>query len=588
MNRLLPYFKKYRLRSIMAPLFKCLEACFELFVPLVVADMIDTGIRTQDVSYIVSRGALLLLLAFIGLACSITAQYFAATAAAGIGRSISDSLFSHIMDLGYKEIDDIGTAKLLTRISSDVTRVQTGINMFLRLFMRSPFIVFGSVIMAFTVDPGSAMIFVGLVIVLMIIVFGILIGTMPYYNKVQQSMDRVTLLTRETMSGQRVIRAFNRQEKEKSDFLEENGRLLHFQLFAGKISALMNPLTLAAVNIGIVCLLYTGAMQVNIGSLTQGETIALVNYMNQILVELIKLANLIILISRALTSMNRINEIMDVENSMDKNDRKARVFSSENEAAPADTPYMEFRNVSFSYNDNKAMALTDISFSLDKGESIGIIGGTGSGKSTLINLIPRFYEVSSGSILINGRDLRELDRKELRSRIGLVPQKAGLFAMSLKDNLRLGAPDASEDALLKAMEDAQGSEILTIKKGGLDAAIEQDGRNLSGGQRQRVTIARALARDPEILILDDAASALDFATDARLRKALKNYSGRMTVFIVSQRVSAVRDCDSIIVLQNGHMAGMGKHKELLLGCPTYREICETQMTREEVERDEIA
>ncbi len=572
----------------MAPLFKCLEACFELFVPLVVADMIDTGIRTQDVSYIVSRGALLLLLAFIGLACSITAQYFAATAAAGIGRSISDSLFSHIMDLGYKEIDDIGTAKLLTRISSDVTRVQTGINMFLRLFMRSPFIVFGSVIMAFTVDPGSAMIFVGLVIVLMIIVFGILIGTMPYYNKVQQSMDRVTLLTRETLSGQRVIRAFNRQEKEKSDFLEENGRLLHFQLFAGKISALMNPLTLAAVNIGIVCLLYTGAMQVNIGSLTQGETIALVNYMNQILVELVKLANLIILISRALTSMNRINEIMDVENSMDKNDRKARVSSSENEAAPADTPYMEFRNVSFSYNDNKAMALTDISFSLDKGESIGIIGGTGSGKSTLINLIPRFYEVSSGSILINGRDLRELDRKELRSRIGLVPQKAGLFAMSLKDNLRLGAPDASEDALLKAMEDAQGSEILTIKKGGLDAAIEQDGRNLSGGQRQRVTIARALARDPEILILDDAASALDFATDARLRKALKNYSGRMTVFIVSQRVSAVRDCDSIIVLQNGHMAGMGKHKELLLGCPTYREICETQMTREEVERDEIA
>ena len=572
----------------MAPLFKCLEACFELFVPLVVADMIDTGIRTQDVSYIVSRGALLLLLAFIGLACSITAQYFAATAAAGIGRSISDSLFSHIMDLGYKEIDDIGTAKLLTRISSDVTRVQTGINMFLRLFMRSPFIVFGSVIMAFTVDPGSAMIFVGLVIVLMIIVFGILIGTMPYYNKVQQSMDRVTLLTRETLSGQRVIRAFNRQEKEKSDFLEENGRLLHFQLFAGKISALMNPLTLAAVNIGIVCLLYTGAMQVNIGSLTQGETIALVNYMNQILVELVKLANLIILISRALTSMNRINEIMDVENSMDKNDRKAKASSSENEAAPADTPYMEFRNVSFSYNDNKAMALTDISFSLDKGESIGIIGGTGSGKSTLINLIPRFYEVSSGSILINGRDLRELDRKELRSRIGLVPQKAGLFAMSLKDNLRLGAPDASEDTLLKAMEDAQGSEILTIKKGGLDAAIEQDGRNLSGGQRQRVTIARALARDPEILILDDAASALDFATDARLRKALKNYSGRMTVFIVSQRVSAVRDCDSIIVLQNGHMAGMGKHKELLLGCPTYREICETQMTREEVERDEIA
>ena len=572
----------------MAPLFKCLEACFELFVPLVVADMIDTGIRTQDVSYIVSRGALLLLLAFIGLACSITAQYFAATAAAGIGRSISDSLFSHIMDLGYKEIDDIGTAKLLTRISSDVTRVQTGINMFLRLFMRSPFIVFGSVIMAFTVDPGSAMIFVGLVIVLMIIVFGILIGTMPYYNKVQQSMDRVTLLTRETLSGQRIIRAFNRQEKEKSDFLEENGRLLHFQLFAGKISALMNPLTLAAVNIGIVCLLYTGAMQVNIGSLTQGETIALVNYMNQILVELVKLANLIILISRALTSMNRINEIMDMENSMDKNDRKAKASSSENEAAPADTPYMEFRNVSFSYNDNKAMALTDISFSLDKGESIGIIGGTGSGKSTLINLIPRFYEVSSGSILINGRDLRELDRKELRSHIGLVPQKAGLFAMSLKDNLRLGAPDASEDALLKAMEDAQGSEILTIKKGGLDAAIEQDGRNLSGGQRQRVTIARALARDPEILILDDAASALDFATDARLRKALKNYSGRMTVFIVSQRVSAVRDCDSIIVLQNGHMAGMGKHKELLLGCPTYREICETQMTREEVERDEIA
>ena len=576
----------------MAPLFKCLEACFELFVPLVVADMIDTGIASHDSGYILTRGVLLLLLAVIGLVCSITAQYFAATAAAGIGRTISDDLFSHIMGLGYKEIDDIGTAKLLTRISSDVTRVQSGINMFLRLFMRSPFIVFGAVIMAFTVDPKSAMIFVALVIVLLIIVFGILIGTMPYYGKVQSSVDRVTLLTRETLSGQRVIRAFNRQEKEKADFLEENGRLLSFQLFAGKISALMNPLTMVVVNIGIICLLYTGGLQVQVGDLTQGQTIALVNYMNQILVELVKLANLIILISRALTSMKRINEIMDVKNSMDAVTESFRAARAGSDGADEDAsaPYLEFRDVSFSYDDTKTKArvLEDISFTVDRGDSIGIIGGTGSGKSTLINLIPRYYDVTSGSILMNGRDIRSEDPEGLRARIGVVPQKAGLFAMSLRDNLRLGNPDASDELLLKSMEDAQGSEILEKKEGGLDHAIEQDGRNLSGGQRQRVTIARALAKEPEILILDDAASALDFATDARLRKSLRTYSGRMTVFIVSQRVSAVRNCDRIIVLANGHIEGIGTHKELLLGCPTYREICETQMTKEEVARDEIA
>ena len=576
----------------MAPLFKCLEACFELFVPLVVADMIDTGITAHDSGYILTRGVLLLLLAVIGLVCSITAQYFAATAAAGIGRTISDDLFSHIMGLGYKEIDDIGTAKLLTRISSDVTRVQSGINMFLRLFMRSPFIVFGAVIMAFTVDPKSAMIFVALVIVLLIIVFGILIGTMPYYGKVQSSVDRVTLLTRETLSGQRVIRAFNRQEKEKADFLEENGRLLSFQLFAGKISALMNPLTMVVVNIGIICLLYTGGLQVQVGDLTQGQTIALVNYMNQILVELVKLANLIILISRALTSMKRINEIMDVKNSMDAVTESFRAAQAGSDGVDEDVsaPYLEFRDVSFSYDDTKTKArvLEDISFTVDRGDSIGIIGGTGSGKSTLINLIPRYYDVTSGSILMNGRDIRSEDPKGLRARIGVVPQKAGLFAMSLRDNLRLGNPDASDELLLKSMEDAQGSEILEKKEGGLDHAIEQDGRNLSGGQRQRVTIARALAKEPEILILDDAASALDFATDARLRKSLRTYSGRMTVFIVSQRVSAVRNCDRIIVLANGHIEGIGTHKELLLGCPTYREICETQMTKEEVARDEIA
>ncbi len=577
----------------MAPLFKCLEACFELFVPLVVADMIDTGIPAHDAGYILTRGALLLLLAVIGLICSVTAQYFAATAAAGMGRSISNDLFSHILDLGYKEIDQIGTSKLLTRISSDVTRVQTGINMFLRLFMRSPFIVFGAVIMAFTVDPRSAVIFVVLVIILSLIVFGILIGTMPYYNKVQQSMDRVTLLTREALSGQRVIRAFNREEREQAEFLEENSRLLSFQLFAGKISALMNPLTMVAVNFGIVCLLYTGAIQVNMGSLSQGQTIALVNYMNQILIELVKLANLIILISRALTSMKRINEIMEIKNSMDT------VAAPADMALPADketcepcaaspqTPFISFRDVAFSYGGHKNV-LEHISFDASKGDSIGIIGGTGAGKSTLINLIPRFYDVSEGSIYIDGRDIREQDIHKLRARIGVVPQKAGLFAMSLRDNLKLGAPDASDEALLRAMEDAQGSEIIALKEGGLDHLIEQDGRNLSGGQRQRVTIARALSRDPEILILDDAASALDFATDARLRKSLKKYSGHMTVFIVSQRVSAVRDCDSIIVLSGGHIAGIGRHRELLLGCPTYREICETQMTREEVERDEIA
>ena len=565
----------------MAPLFKCLEACFELFVPLVVADMIDIGISSHDTGYILSRGALLLLLAIVGLISSVTAQYFSATAAAGIGKSISNDLFAHIMTLGYKEIDEIGTSRLLTRISSDVTRVQSGINMFLRLFMRSPFIVFGSVIMAFTVDPGTASIFVVLVLILLIIVFGILLGTMPYYNKVQQSVDKVTLLTKETLSGQRVIRAFNREEAERQGFAAENDRLLSFQLFAGKISALMNPLTTVAVNIGIVCLLYSGAIKVDIGGLTQGQVIALVNYMNQILVELIKLANLIILISRALTSMHRINEIMEVENSMSTE-------ASDRAEGEKDAPAIEFRDVSFSYGKGKHKILSHISFSVGKGESIGIIGGTGSGKSTLINLIPRLYDVDEGSILINGRDVRTEDPSELRRSIGLVPQKAGLFAMSLRDNLKLGNPDASDELLIQAMDDAQASELLKIKEGGLSHRIEQDGRNLSGGQRQRVTIARALAKEPEILILDDAASALDFATDARLRKRLREYSGRMTVVIVSQRVSAVRDCDRIITLQGGSIAGIGTHRELLLGCPTYREICETQMTEEEVKRDEIA
>ena len=604
----------------MAPLFKCLEACFELFVPLVVADMIDIGISTHDIGYILSRGGLLFLLALVGLITSLTAQYFSATAAAGIGKSISNDLFSHILSLGYREIDEIGTAKLLTRISSDVTRVQSGINMFLRLFMRSPFIVFGAVVMAFSVDAKTASIFVVLVIILLIIVFGILIGTMPYYGRVQQSVDRVTLLTRETLSGQRVIRAFNRQEQEKKDFAEENDRLLSFQLFAGKISALMNPLTTAVVNIGIICLLYSGAIQVNVGDLSQGQVIALVNYMNQILVELIKLANLIILISRALTSMHRINEIMDVQNPMTSEqaiepselsepegksrntvsleasealntsdeDGSSASFADMAKASASPAPIVEFKDVSFSYGNGSAHVLNDISFSAAKGESIGIIGGTGSGKSTLINLIPRFYDIDEGEILIDGKDIRRLDIKELRRRIGLVPQKAGLFAMSLRDNLRLGNPDAEDELLLRSMDDAQASELLEIKEGGLDHMIEQDGRNLSGGQRQRVTIARALSKEPEILILDDAASALDFATDARLRKRLKEYSGRMTVFIVSQRVSAVRDCTRIIVLSNGSIAGIGSHKELLCDCPTYREICETQMTEEEVKRDEIA
>ncbi len=579
MKRLLPYFKKYRLRSVTAPLFKCFEACFELLIPLVVSDMIDKGIGGADTFYIISRGLLLLLLAVVGLLCAICAQYFAATAAAGIGRDISNDLFSHIMTLGYKEIDEVGTAKLLTRISSDVTRVQNGINMFLRLFMRSPFIVFGAVIMAFTVDIRAALVFVVMVPVLMVIVFGILIGTMPYYKKVQGSLDKVTLLTKETLSGQRVIRAFNRQEKEKEDFKTENDRLVSFQLFAGKISALMNPLTTVVVDLCIVCLLYTGAVRVNVGGLSQGDTIALINYMNQILTELIKLADLIILISRALSSMNRINEIMDIHVSME--DMKASDTTEKTDA------FIAFQDVSFAYPGHSP-ALSDISFEVSRGESIGVIGGTGAGKTTLIDLIPRYYDVTDGRVLIEGRDIRGLHRAELRKRVGVVPQKAELFAMSLRDNLKLGNESATDEELIDAMEKAQASEILSLKEGGLDAWIEQDGRNLSGGQRQRVTIARALAKSPEVLILDDSASALDLATDARLRRALKDLRDRPTVFIVSQRVSAVRDCDKIIVLSNGHIEGIGSHKTLIKDCHIYREICESQMTREEVERDEKA
>ena len=570
---------RYPLYSVMAPLFKCLEACFELLVPLVVARMIDVGIANGDMGYIVRYGGLMILLGLIGLICAISAQWFSAFVAVRTATALRSELFSHILRLGYADIDSIGTSTLLTRMTSDINQVQTGVNMFLRLFMRSPFIVFGAVLMAFTVDVRGALIFVVTVPVLALIVFGILLGTMPLYRRVQAQLDRVTLHTRENLLGVRVVRAFGMEEREMEAFQKANDKLRGFQVFVGKLSALLNPLTVVVINLAIVALLWQGGKQVQLGLLTQGGIVALVNYMSQILVELVKLANLIIMISRAIACMNRIDAVFAVKNPIEE-----KIGASESALPSAGAPAVLFDHVGFAYPKAQGESLRDVSFRAERGQTIGVIGGTGSGKTTLINLIPRFYDVSRGSLLIGGVDVRQQNVQDLRARIGLVPQKALLFAGSLRDNMKWGRKDATDEEILHALSVAQAMDIVEKKQEGLDFMIEQGGRNLSGGQRQRLTIARAVLRRPEILILDDSASALDFATDAALRRAIHAETDDMTVFLISQRAVTVKDADRILVLDDGAAAGFGTHAELLRDCEVYREICFSQMSEEEVRR----
>ena len=605
MKRVFSYMKDYKLESILGPLFKMLEASFELFVPLVVARMVDVGIRGRDSGYILKMGGVLVLLALIGLACSLTAQYFAAKAATGAATSLRNDLFSHIGRLSYTEIDTVGTSTLITRMTSDINQVQSGINMTLRLLLRSPFVVFGAMVMAFTVDVRSAFVFVVTIPVLCVVVFGIMAVSMPLYKSVQRQLDKVLLTTRENLLGVRVIRAFNRQKSETEKFDRENGNLVRMQVFVGKISALLNPVTYVIINIAVVAVIWVGAEQADSGIITQGKVIALVNYMSQILVELIKMANLIIIISKAVACMNRVDSIFKVESSIeDKGRHGSRKPGSQNSGSqnsgsqnpgPQNSgpqnpalriPKVEFKDMEFVYAGAKEPALKDISFCAMAGQTIGVIGGTGSGKSTLVNLIPRFYDAASGQVLVDGTDVKEYSLDELRDKTGVVPQKSVLFKGTLRDNMRWGKQDASDEEIYRALDTAQAREFVDSKGEGLDLYIDQGGHNLSGGQRQRLTIARALVRRPEILIMDDSASALDFATDARLRKAIRENTGDMTVFIVSQRATTIKSADTILVLDEGRLAGMGTHKELLKDCQVYREICLSQLSKEEVERDE--
>ncbi len=584
MKKLLNYLSAYKKEAVLAPLFKMLEASFELLVPLVMAQIIDTGIKNQDLAYILKMGAVLVLLGVIGLACSLTAQYFAARAAVGFGAGVRRDLFRHINRLSYSEIDAQGTATLITRMTSDVNQVQSGVNLTLRLFLRSPFIVFGAMIMAFTIDVKSALIFVAAIPLLSLVVFGIMLISMPLYKRVQRQLDRVMQITRENLTGARVIRAFNREQDEIASFKEEGGLLIRFQIFVGRISALLNPVTYVIVNLAIVVLIYTGAGQVDSGRIPQGEVVALVNYMSQILVELIKLANLIISITKALACAGRISSVFEMESSIvDPGEEKGGQVKEENPPVSG-TSRVSFQNVSFSYQGVKEESLSDISFDAAPGEIIGVIGGTGSGKSTLVNLIPRFYDVTKGQVLVNGTDVRAQSLSKLRGQIGVVPQKAVLFKGTIRDNMRWGKEDASDREIEEALETAQALEVVKSRENGLDAMIFQGGKNLSGGQRQRLTIARALVRKPQILILDDSSSALDFATDARLRKALRERTGGAAVFLVSQRASALRHADQILVLDDGRLAGKGKHEELLETCPVYREICLSQLSGEEAEQ----
>ena len=572
MRKLLRFLKDYKKESILSPLFKLLEASFELFVPLVMAAIIDTGIGNKDGGFILKMCGILILLAIVGLTCSITAQYFAAKAAVGFATKVRHALFDHIQKLSYTEMDTAGTDTMITRMTSDINQAQSGVNMVLRLFLRSPFIVFGAMIMAFTIDVKAALIFVVTIPVLSVVVFGIMIITIPLFRRVQASLDKVLGVTRENLTGSRVIRAFNKEQEEIADFDESNERLTDVQLFVGKISALMNPLSYIIINVALVILIWTGAIQVNIGKISQGEVVALVNYMSQILVELVKLANLIITVTKAIACGNRVQSIFEMETSMvDGNGSKKE-----------DTGYtVEFRNVSMRYKGAGADTLTGIDFKAKPGDTIGIIGGTGSGKSSVVNLIPRFYDVTEGQVMVDGMDVREYKITDLRDKIGIVPQKAVLFAGTVRSNLAWGKEDATEEEMQQALSVAQAAEVVDKKDGKLDAEVEQGGKNFSGGQKQRLTIARALVKQPEILIMDDSSSALDYATDAKLRQAIHNMPNRPTVFIVSQRAASIMYADKIIVLDDGTVAGTGTHEELLKDCSVYQEIYYSQFKRTE-------
>lgn len=575
MKKLLVYLKGYEKETVLAPLFKMLEALFELFVPLVMAAVIDVGIGGHDRGYVIRMCLVLIALGVIGLACSITAQYFAAKAATGFSTVLRRELFAHIQSLSYTEMDNLGTSTLITRMTSDINQVQSGVNLVLRLFLRSPFIVFGAMIMAFTVDVKAAMIFVVAIPMLSVVVFGIMIWTMPLYRRVQGALDKVLGMTRENLTGVRVIRAFCLEEQEQTHFREKNERLTDMQKFVGKISGLMNPLTYIIVNGAVVVLLHTGAIRVDQGIITTGAVVALVNYMNQILVELVKLANLIINITKSVACGNRIQSVLEIPSSM-KN-------GSDINLARADE--VVFDHVGLTYAQAGTESLTDIDFSAKAGQTIGIIGGTGSGKSSLVNLIPRFYDATAGAVKINGKNVKDFDLETLRKMVGIVPQKAVLFKGTIEDNLRWGKKDATEEELWEALETAQAAEFVRERADGLQAKIDQGGKNLSGGQRQRLTIARALVGHPGILILDDSASALDFATDAALRKALREMKGNPIVFIVSQRTSSIHHADQIIVLDDGMVAGIGTHQELLENCPVYQEIHYSQFDRKEERAD---
>lgn len=576
------YLKDYKLEAVMAPLFKMLEASFELIVPLVMASIIDKGIANSDKPFIFKMCGILIVLALIGLTCSITAQYFSAKAAVGVSTKLRHSLFSHVETLSFAEMDTIGNSTLITRMTSDVNQVQSGVNMLLRLFLRSPFIVFGAMIMAFTVDVKAALVFVVTIPLLSIVVFGVMALTMPLYKKVQGGLDVVLGHTRENLAGARVIRAFNKEADESAAFEESNNFLTNMQVVVGRLSALTNPLTYIIINISIIAVIWIGGGQVFDGIITQGEVVALVSYMSQILVELVKLANLIINLTKSFACANRIEEILDTKSSLET----AQAAFDDTNAAWSGDERVVFDHVGMTYAGATEESLTDINLHVKAGQTIGIIGGTGSGKSSLVNLIPRFYDVSSGALYVDGKDVRAYDLTRLRDKIGIVMQKAVLFSGSIRENLLWGNPDATEEQLWKALEAAQAVDVVKGKSAGLDEKIEEGGKNLSGGQKQRLTIARAIVKDPDILILDDSASALDFATDARLRAALKNLQGQKTIFIVSQRTSSIQFADQIVVLDDGKAVGIGTHDELLNTCEVYREIYESQFKKEDLANEQ--
>lgn len=570
MKDLLRYLRHYVKESILAPLFKMLEASFELFVPLVIAAIIDTGIKNSDKPYIFKMVMVLVALAVVGFISALTAQYFAAKAAVGFGKELRSDLYRHINTLSYSEIDKIGTSTLITRLTADVNQMQTAVNLFLRLFLRSPFIVIGAVVMAFTVDPKTAVIFAVSIPLLAVVVFGIMFYSVPIYKKVQNRLDSVMRITRENLSGVRVIRAFNHEQQEIEDFDKYSGELKDMQLYGGRISAYLNPITYVIVNLSIVLIIYIGGLRVDTGRLTQGEVISLINYMSQVLVELIKLSNLIINLTKSVACGNRINDVFKLSPSVnDGNGEK-----TEGEFA------VEFDNVSAVYSGSKEKSLDSLTLSVPRGATVGVIGATGSGKTTLVNLIPRFYDVSEGAVRVNGTDVRNYSTEELRELVGIVPQKAALVSGTVRDNMKWGKPNATDDEINAALKTAQALDFVNEKEG-LDTKILQGGKNLSGGQIQRLTIARALVRKPDILILDDSSSALDFATDAALRKAIKSDTENMTVFIVSQRFSTIKNADMIVVLDDGKVCGIGKHDELFENCEEYRDICKSQLSSKE-------